>query len=109
MVSFTPLPLYPRGKILGACRIGCWVDSGASLGDVEERKFLTLPGLELRALGRPAHSQSLYRLRYPGSLKVICVMFKEKLKKVDDIKIIILLLYVPDCFRFLLSSGVSLT
>jgi hypothetical protein len=28
---------------------------------------LTLPGLELRTLGRLARSQSLYRLRYPGS------------------------------------------
>jgi hypothetical protein len=28
---------------------------------------LTLPGLELRPLGSPARSQSLYRLRYPGS------------------------------------------
>jgi hypothetical protein len=36
--------------------------------DVEKRKFLTLPGLELRPLGRPALSQSLYRLRYPVSL-----------------------------------------
>jgi hypothetical protein len=33
----------------------------------EKWKFLTLPRLELRPLGRPAHSQSLYRLRYPGS------------------------------------------
>jgi hypothetical protein len=38
------------------------------LEDVEKRKFLTLPGLELRPLGRPARSQSLYRLSYPGSL-----------------------------------------
>jgi hypothetical protein len=29
------------------------------------RKFLPLPGLELRPLGRPARSQSLYQLRYP--------------------------------------------
>jgi hypothetical protein len=35
------------------------------LHDVEKRKFLTLPGLELRPLSRPACSQSLYRLRYP--------------------------------------------
>jgi hypothetical protein len=28
---------------------------------------LPLPGLEIRPLGRPARSQSLYRLRYPGS------------------------------------------
>jgi hypothetical protein len=34
------------------------------LDAVENRKFLTLPGLELRPLGRPAHSQSLYRLSY---------------------------------------------
>jgi hypothetical protein len=38
----------------------------AGLDDVEKRKFLTLPGLELRPLVRPARSQSLYRLRYPG-------------------------------------------
>jgi hypothetical protein len=29
--------------------------------DVEKRKFLTIPGLKLRPLGRPARSQSLYR------------------------------------------------
>jgi hypothetical protein len=37
------------------------------LDEVKKRKFLTLPGLELRPLGRSASSQSLYRLRYPGS------------------------------------------
>jgi hypothetical protein len=39
----------------------------AGLEDLEKRKFFTLPGLELRSLGRPARSQSLYRLHYPGS------------------------------------------
>jgi hypothetical protein len=29
------------------------------------RKFMTLPGLELRPFSRPARSHSLYRLRYP--------------------------------------------
>jgi hypothetical protein len=48
--------------------IGGWVDPRADVDDVEKRKFLTLPGIELRTLGRPAHSQSLYRLRYPGSV-----------------------------------------
>jgi hypothetical protein len=43
------------------------VDHRAGLDDVEKRKFLNLPGLELRPLGRPARSQSLYRLSYPGS------------------------------------------
>jgi hypothetical protein len=47
--------------------IGGWVGTRAGLDDVEERKFLTLPRLELRHLGRPVRSQSLYRLRYPGS------------------------------------------
>jgi hypothetical protein len=39
----------------------------AGLADVEKRKFLTLPELELRPLSRPARSQSLYRLRCPLS------------------------------------------
>jgi hypothetical protein len=43
------------------------VDPTAGLDDLEKRKFLTLPGLELRPLGRIAHNQSLYRLRCPGS------------------------------------------
>jgi hypothetical protein len=34
--------------------IGGWVDLRAALDDLEKRKFLTLPGLELRPLGRPA-------------------------------------------------------
>jgi hypothetical protein len=38
----------------------------AGLDEMEERKFLTLQGLELRPFGRSARSQSLYRLRYPG-------------------------------------------
>jgi hypothetical protein len=47
--------------------IGGWVGPRASLDDVEKRKFLPLPRLELRPLRRPARSQSLYRLRYPVS------------------------------------------
>jgi hypothetical protein len=39
----------------------------AGLDDVEKKKFLTLPRLELRPFDRPARRQSLYRLRYPGS------------------------------------------
>jgi hypothetical protein len=44
---------------LSAHSIGVWVGPRASLDDTENRKFLTLPGLELRPLGRPACSQSL--------------------------------------------------
>jgi hypothetical protein len=48
---------------------GGWVDPRAGLNDVVKRKLFTLPGLELRPLGRPARSQSLYRLRYPDSYR----------------------------------------
>jgi hypothetical protein len=41
--------------------IGGWVNPRAGLNDVEKRKFLTLPGLELRPLDLEARSQSLYR------------------------------------------------
>jgi hypothetical protein len=34
-----------------------------------EEKIMTIPGLKLRPFYRPARSQSLYRLRYLGSLK----------------------------------------
>jgi hypothetical protein len=36
--------------------IGGWVDPKVGLDEVEKRKFLTLPALELRPLGRPARS-----------------------------------------------------
>jgi hypothetical protein len=48
--------------------IGGWVYPRSGLKVVEKRKFLTPPGLKLRSLGRLARSQSLYRLRYSGSL-----------------------------------------
>jgi hypothetical protein len=51
--------------------IGDWVGPRVGLNVVEKRKFLTLPGLELRPLGRSARSQSLYRLRYPGSWRIL--------------------------------------
>jgi hypothetical protein len=62
-----PCRLTPRERGPGTHWIGGSVDPKAGLDDVEKRKFLTLPGLELRPLGLPARSQSLYRLRYPGS------------------------------------------
>jgi hypothetical protein len=47
----------------------------AGLDDVEKRIFLILPGLELRFFGRPASSQALYRLRYPGLISRV-IYFK---------------------------------
>jgi hypothetical protein len=54
--------ITPGEKAPGTHWIGGWVGPRAGLDDVEKRKFLILPGLELRPLGRPARSQSLYRL-----------------------------------------------
>jgi hypothetical protein len=64
-----PYRFTPGESATGTHWIGGWVDPRAGLDDVEKIKFLTLPGLELRPLDRPARSQSLYRLRYPGSLE----------------------------------------
>jgi hypothetical protein len=54
----------PRERVPGTQWIGGLVDLRAGLDDLENRKFLILPGLELQPLGRSARSQSLYRLRY---------------------------------------------
>jgi hypothetical protein len=45
--------------------IGGWVGQRNGLDDVKKRKILPPPGLEIRPLGHPARSQSLYRVRYP--------------------------------------------
>jgi hypothetical protein len=50
-----------------------WVDLRAGMNDME-KKFLILPGLELRHLRRPARSQSLHRLRYRGSVVVYIII-----------------------------------
>jgi hypothetical protein len=68
VVSFPPRLLYPRGKSPHNHWIGGCVDPRVGLDNMEKWKFLTPPGLELRLQGRPASSQSLYRLHYPGSL-----------------------------------------
>jgi hypothetical protein len=52
------------------------VDPRAGLGDLEKRKFFTLPGLELRPLGRPARSQSLYQLPLTVALSELCFKWK---------------------------------
>jgi hypothetical protein len=46
----------PGEKVPGTQWIEGCVGPGAYMGDMEERKFLTLPGLELRPLGRPARN-----------------------------------------------------
>jgi hypothetical protein len=63
-----PYLFTPEERALGTHWIGGWVDLRIGLDGVGKNKFLTLPGLELRPLCRPARSQSLYRLRYPSSI-----------------------------------------
>jgi hypothetical protein len=46
----------PGERAPGTHWIGGWVNPRTRLHDVKKRKFLTVPGLELRPLGRPAHS-----------------------------------------------------
>jgi hypothetical protein len=55
----------PGKRAPGTHWIGGWVEPKAGLNNVN-RKFLILSGLDLRPFGRPARSQSLYRLHYPG-------------------------------------------
>jgi hypothetical protein len=62
-----PCRVTPWERAPGAHCIGGWVAPKADLDDAEKRKFLPPLGLELRPLGLPARSQSLNRLRYPGS------------------------------------------
>jgi hypothetical protein len=60
--------LHPRERAPGTHWIGGWVGPRVGLDDVKNRKFLTLPGLEFRPIGRPARNQLLYQLPYPGSI-----------------------------------------
>jgi hypothetical protein len=53
------------------------VDPRTGLDDVEKRKFLTLPALELQPLCRPARRQSLYRLRYDGHSMIAKIFLME--------------------------------
>jgi hypothetical protein len=56
-----------RERTAGTHWIGGQEGPRAGLDNVEKGKYLTVPGLELRPLGRPVRSQSLYRPSYPGS------------------------------------------
>jgi hypothetical protein len=62
-----PCRFTPGERAHGTHWIGGWVDTRAGPDDLQTRKFLTLPGLELRPLSRPARSESLYRLHFTSS------------------------------------------
>jgi hypothetical protein len=61
VVTFTPLPLYTRGKSTDTRFIGDWAGPRVGLDAVEKGKIYCR---ELKP-GRPAGSSSLYRLSYP--------------------------------------------
>jgi hypothetical protein len=60
-----PQQLYPREIALGTLWIREWVGPIIGLDDVGRRRTLSLPGLEVRTVGSPKRSPSLYRLSYP--------------------------------------------
>jgi hypothetical protein len=70
----------PRRFTPGTHWLWGWVDPTGGLNDMEKRKFLNLPGLELRTFRRPARTKSLYRVRYWISrqeyyLRPLCLFF----------------------------------
>jgi hypothetical protein len=69
----------------------------AGLDDVEKRTFLILPGFELRPLGHPARSLSLYRLSYP------CSSYTNI--KVDNLIRLIQFVILPECGEKEVLSG----
>jgi hypothetical protein len=62
---FTPGETVPNNHSIRG-----WVDPRAGLDGVEKRKFLTLPGLELRSFSRPARSRLHYTASYHVALYV---------------------------------------
>jgi hypothetical protein len=51
---------FPREGATSNPWIGSWVGPRAGLDNVKRRKILPLPAVELRPLGLPVRSQSLY-------------------------------------------------
>jgi hypothetical protein len=62
-----PVALYPGENPSGTHWKGGWMSRRAGLNKLERTEILPRAELELRPLGLPVRSISLYRLRYPGS------------------------------------------
>jgi hypothetical protein len=62
-----PAALCPGDRTPGTHCTGGWVGPRADVDtEVTGKNPLPLPGIEPRPPGRPARSQTLYRLSYPG-------------------------------------------
>lgn len=69
MSDSRPGRFSPGEKAAGTHWVRDWVGPRSGLDEVENRKFLALPGLELRPFGSPASRQSQCRLRYLSPFK----------------------------------------
>jgi hypothetical protein len=68
--SASRLGRFTRGERAHVAHwIGGWVGLRTSQDDMEKKKLLDPTGTRTPTLSRPARSQSLYRLRYPGSIR----------------------------------------
>jgi hypothetical protein len=89
-----PSRFTPEEGISDVNGVGGWMGPRASLAYIEKGTFLILPRLELRPLGRPSCSQSLYRLREKRNAYRILVgkaegkrpLGRRRLKWADNIK-----------------------
>jgi hypothetical protein len=71
---YAPAAVYPRERTPGTHCTGGWVAPEPVW--TQRKNPLLLPGIEPRSRGRPARSQTLYRLSYPGStLTVVLDVF----------------------------------
>jgi hypothetical protein len=76
VVNFTPRLLYHSGKRPGTHYIGGWVNPRAGMDDLEKRKFLTLPGFELRSLRHPASRYTDYATPAPHNSIILKEIWK---------------------------------
>jgi hypothetical protein len=76
ILNFMPLKLYSRSKSPWYPLDRRLDGSQSRFGRRREEKILISLGPELRSLGRTALIQSLYRLRYPGSLVFLWNLWK---------------------------------
>jgi hypothetical protein len=78
------------------------------LDDMEKRKLLFIEGFEFRTLGRPARSQSLYRLRYPGShmrIKYLFLLIMATACHLQKEKPVLQRIILHICFNIIFRSG----
>jgi hypothetical protein len=74
VVSFTPLPLYTRGKSVGTLWIGDCVGPRVGLDAVEKGKTLALPGVETGPSSRQLITIPTELSQVMDDIFVVCVL-----------------------------------